>query len=144
MLADGGELCAKAVAVPSGITYRRLGIPKLDELAGAGVCYGAVSTEARTLEGADVFVVGGGTSAGQAALHLAKYAHSVTLVVRKEGLEDTISRYLTTLLESASNVSLAPTARLSTATGAAGWSSIRSRTSRRANGALWGLTGSSS
>jgi thioredoxin reductase (NADPH) len=108
VLADGGELCARAVVVASGITYRRLGIPKLDELAGAGVYYGAVSTEARTLEGADVFVVGGGNSAGQAALHMAKYAHSVTLVVRKEGLEDTMSRYLTTLLESVSNVSLVP------------------------------------
>jgi thioredoxin reductase (NADPH) len=107
-LADGSELCAQTVVVASGIHYRRLGIPKLDELAGAGVYYGAVSTEARTLEGADVFVVGGGNSAGQAALHMAKYAHSVTLVVRKEGLEDTMSRYLTTRLEGAANVTLVP------------------------------------
>jgi thioredoxin reductase (NADPH) len=108
VLADGTELSAQAVVIASGITYRRLGIPKLDELAGAGVYYGAVSTEARTLEGADVFVVGGGNSAGQAALHMAKYAHSVTLVVRKEGLEDTMSHYLTTRLEGAGNVTLVP------------------------------------
>lgn len=108
VLADGSELCAQAVVIASGITYRRLGIPKLDALAGAGVYYGAVSTEARTLEGADVFVVGGGNSAGQAALHMAKYAHSVTLVARKEGLEDTMSHYLTLRLEGASNVTIVP------------------------------------
>jgi thioredoxin reductase (NADPH) len=107
VLADGTELSAQAVVIASGITYRRLGIPKLDELAGAGVYYGAVSTEARTLEGADVFVVGGGNSAGQAALHMAKYAHSVTLVVRKEGLEDTMSHYLTTP-RGCPNVTLVP------------------------------------
>ncbi|HJW76617.1 MAG TPA: FAD-dependent oxidoreductase, partial [Thermoleophilia bacterium] len=108
VLADGSELCAKAVVIASGITYRRLGIPRLDELIGAGVYYGAVSTEARTLENADVFVVGAGNSAGQAALHMAKYARTVTLILRREGLEDTMSHYLTTMLEGAGNVSLVP------------------------------------
>jgi thioredoxin reductase (NADPH) len=108
VLADGSELCAKVVVIASGVTYRRLTIPRLEELVGAGVYYGAVTTEARTLEGTDVFIVGSGNSAGQAALHMAKYARTVTLVMRRDGLEDTMSYYLTTLLEGAGNVSLLP------------------------------------
>ncbi len=108
VLADGSELEAKVVVIASGITYRRLEAPRLEELTGAGVYYGAVSTEARTLEGGDVFIVGSGNSAGQAALHLSKYAHHVTLVVRRAALEDSMSHYLTTLLKGAPNVSLLP------------------------------------
>jgi thioredoxin reductase (NADPH) len=107
-LADGGELLAKAVVVASGVSYRRLGIPALDALIGAGVYYGAVSTEARTLEGGDVIILGGGNSAGQAALHMSKYAHKVTLVTRGASLDDTMSHYLTTMLEGAANVWLLP------------------------------------
>jgi thioredoxin reductase (NADPH) len=112
ILADGSELYAKAVVIASGITYRRLAIPRLDELSGAGVYYGAVTTEARTLEGTDVFVVGSGNSAGQAALHMSKYARTVTLVMRRKSLEDTMSHYLTTLLEGARNVSLLPNSQV--------------------------------
>ena len=108
VLADGSELQARVVVIASGITYRRLAAPRLVELEGAGVYYGAVSTEARTLEGKIVFVVGSGNSAGQAALHMSKYASHVTLVVRRGGLEDTMSHYLMTMLEGAPNVSLLP------------------------------------
>ncbi|HMK92027.1 MAG TPA: NAD(P)/FAD-dependent oxidoreductase, partial [Thermoleophilia bacterium] len=117
VLADGSELEARVVVVASGITYRRLTAPGLDELTGAGVYYGAVTTEARTLEGHKVFVVGSGNAAGQAANHMSKYASHVTLVVRRETLEDSMSHYLTTLLEGAGNVSLLPHSQIVAGTG---------------------------
>ena len=92
---DGvGDVTARAVVLATGVTYRRLGIPELEELAGAGVFYGASVSEAHALAGRHVAVVGGGNSAGQAALHLARYAAGVTLVVRSAALADGMSTYL--------------------------------------------------
>ena len=79
---DGGEVTAGAVIIATGVTWRRLGVQALEDLVGAGVFYGAASAEARAMTGRHVFVVGAGNSAGQAAIHLAKYAASVTMVVR--------------------------------------------------------------
>jgi thioredoxin reductase (NADPH) len=91
---DGGDVRARTVLISSGVAYRKLGVPPLEELVGAGVNYGAAMTAAREMEGSDVVVVGGGNSAGQAALHLARFARSVTIVVRRPGLEETMSQYL--------------------------------------------------
>jgi thioredoxin reductase (NADPH) len=91
---DGGEIRARSVVIASGVAYRKLGVPSLEELVGAGVHYGAALTASREMEGRDVVVVGGGNSAGQAAVHLARYARSVRLVVRRPGLEETMSSYL--------------------------------------------------
>lgn len=90
---------ARAVVLASGVSYRRLAAPGLQRFVGASVFYGATSVEARAQAGRDVLVVGGGNSAGQAALHLARYAGSVTIVVRGEGLAASMSRYLIDQLE---------------------------------------------
>ena len=73
-LSDGGVLTARTVVIATGATYRRLGIPRLEDLQGRGVFYGAAASEAPAMRGRNVFVAGGGNSAGQAALHLAKWA----------------------------------------------------------------------
>ena len=88
----------------TGASYRRLGIPALEALIGAGVFYGGPVSEAPLLTGTDVYVVGGGNSAGQAALHLARYARRVTLVVRGRSLEAGMSHYLVRAIEDAPNI----------------------------------------
>lgn len=91
---DGGDVLARTVVVGTGVTYRRLDVPTLEDLVGSGVHYGAAMAVAPELEGQDVLVVGGGNSAGQAAIHLARYARSVTIVVRRPDLTATMSTYL--------------------------------------------------
>jgi thioredoxin reductase (NADPH) len=93
-LAGGDQVAARAVIVATGIAWRRLGVPHLEELVGSGVFYGAAGSELRAMAGQDVFVVGGGNSAGQTALYLARYARRVTLVVRGDNLERSMSEYL--------------------------------------------------
>jgi thioredoxin reductase (NADPH) len=92
--ADGGEVVAHAVLLATGIAYRRLGVPGADALAGRGVFYGSAMTEASTCAGDDVYIVGGANSAGQAAVFLARHARRVTLLVRAESLEKSMSYYL--------------------------------------------------
>jgi thioredoxin reductase (NADPH) len=101
---DGTELCARSVVIATGIEWRRLGVPRLEALVGSGVFYGAAASESRTMKGQDVFIVGAGNSAGQAALHLAKHARTVTLLVRGEGLAKSMSDYLVRAIDSAANV----------------------------------------
>ena len=90
----GGEVRSRAVVVATGVAYRRLGVDPIEELVGLGVHYGAAVSAAPETEDRDVFVVGGGNSAGQAALHLARYARSVTLLVRRPDVSATMSDYL--------------------------------------------------
>ncbi|MCW2831374.1 MAG: response regulator, partial [Aeromicrobium sp.] len=91
---DEGVLRARAVLIACGVRYRRLGVPALEELVGLGVHYGAATSVAREMEGRDVFIVGGGNSAGQAAIHLARFARRVTIIVRRATLAETMSAYL--------------------------------------------------
>lgn len=88
------RICAWSVIIASGVKYRRLGVAPLEELVGLGVHYGAATSAAQEMTGKHVHVVGGGNSAGQAAVHLARYAASVTIVVRRAGLAETMSDYL--------------------------------------------------
>jgi thioredoxin reductase (NADPH) len=98
-LVDGTEVTARAVVLATGASYQRLEVPGLDELVGAGVFYGGGVSEAQAMEGRHVYVAGGGNSAGQAALHLAKYAARVTLVVRGAALGAGMSDYLVKEIE---------------------------------------------
>lgn len=93
-LSDSGRVRAHTVLLATGVTYRRLGIPALEELSGAGVYYGGAAFEAPGMAGRDVCVLGGANSAGQAALDLARYASQVTLVVRGDSLDAGMSHYL--------------------------------------------------
>jgi thioredoxin reductase (NADPH) len=104
VLDDGAEAVARAVIVAVGVSYRLLGIPSLDRLIGAGVFYGAAAVEAPAMAGEHVYVVGGANSAGQAALHLARYAGRVTLVVRGESLAAGMSNYLVRQVQATSNL----------------------------------------
>jgi thioredoxin reductase (NADPH) len=103
-LDDGSEAAARAVIIATGVTYRRLGIPDLDRLVGTGVFYGAAAAEAPAMAGQAVYVIGGANSAGQAALHLARFASRVTLLVRGQSLAAGMSDYLVTQVEATANV----------------------------------------
>jgi len=103
-LEDGSEVQARTVVIASGVSYRRLGVPELEALVGAGVFYGAGTIEAQAVTGKPAFVVGGGNSAGQAALHLSKYAQQVTILVRSQSLAASMSDYLIRQIEAAPNV----------------------------------------
>jgi thioredoxin reductase (NADPH) len=103
-LEDGSRARARAVVIASGVSYRRLGVPELEALAGAGVFYGAGTIEAQAVTGKPAFVVGGGNSAGQAALHLSKYAQQVTILIRSRSLAASMSDYLIRQIDAAPNV----------------------------------------
>ena len=105
-LADGRTIHARVVILATGASYRRLEIPGLDELIGAGVFYGGPVSEAPTLAGKEVFVVGGGNSAGQAALHLARYARHVTILIRSRSLAAGMSYYLVQAVGAAPKVAV--------------------------------------
>jgi thioredoxin reductase len=103
-LSDGSVLTSRTVIIATGVAYRRLGIPALEDLHGRGVFYGPAASEAPALRGRSVFVVGGGNSAGQAALHLAKWADKVTVLVRAKSLAASMSDYLIRQIGAAPNV----------------------------------------
>jgi thioredoxin reductase (NADPH) len=102
--ADGGEVVAHAVLLATGIAYRKLGVPGADALTGRGVFYGSAMTEATACVGNDVYVVGGANSAGQAAAFLARHARKVTMLVRADSLEKSMSYYLIRQIEEIPNI----------------------------------------
>ena len=108
-MSDGSVVRARSVVVATGVDYRRLDVPELEALIGRGVFYGAAVSEAPSMTGEQVCVVGGGNSAGQAALHLAKYARHVTLLVRGPSLAASMSEYLIAQLEATRNVDASAT-----------------------------------
>jgi len=104
MLSGGQRVTTGAVVLATGVSYRRLGIPALEDLVGAGVFYGAASSEARALAGRHAFMVGGGNSAGQAAVHLAAHAATVTILIRNNSLAASMSSYLIKEIDAAPNI----------------------------------------
>jgi thioredoxin reductase (NADPH) len=105
-LSDGSEVATRTVILATGVAWRRLGVPALEALNGAGVFYGAAGSEARAMRGEDVFVIGAGNSAGQAAIHLSAYAASVTIVTIDERLGAFMSDYLVRKVEATANIAV--------------------------------------
>jgi thioredoxin reductase (NADPH) len=107
-LADGDEVAARGVIIATGAQYRRLPVPRLEELEGIGVYYAATHAEAQMCAGGVVAIVGGGNSAGQAAVFLSEHVAQVNLLVRRDDLSGTMSRYLVDQVERIPNIVLSP------------------------------------
>lgn len=103
-LADGTKIVARAAICATGVDYRRLGLPDEEKFLGKGIYYGAGSSEASLCGNEHVVVVGGGNSAGQAAMHFARYAGKVSIVIRGESLKYTLSEYLVDRINAAPNI----------------------------------------
>ncbi len=106
VLRDGSEIPTRAIIIASGALYRRLAVEELERFEGAGVYYAATDLEARVCGGAPVLVIGGGNSAGQAAIYLAQNACQVTIAVRRDGLTETMSQYLIERIEADPRIEL--------------------------------------
>lgn len=109
-LSNGKEISCHALIIATGVSYIKLNVPGIEKLSGAGVYYGAAITEAISCKQQDVHIIGGANSAGQAAMYLAKYAKSVTLLVRGKSLEAKMSQYLIEQIDGTDNIKV----RLST------------------------------
>jgi thioredoxin reductase (NADPH) len=105
-LSDGTRVPGRSVIVATGVSYRTLDVAALEPFTGLGVFHGAAMSEAPSLVGQDVFVVGGGNSAGQAAVYLAKFARRVTMVIRGDSLTHSMSDYLITELDATPNIDI--------------------------------------
>ncbi|MEM9136341.1 MAG: FAD-dependent oxidoreductase [Cyanobacteria bacterium P01_F01_bin.42] len=103
-LADGSEISSHAIILAMGVAWRRLSVPGIESLTGAGVYYGAAQTEAVACENEDVYVVGGANSAGQAAMYFSKYAKTVRMLVRGESLAKSMSQYLIDQIDDTNNI----------------------------------------
>ena len=103
-LADGREISCHVALIAVGVDYRKLDIPGIDQFTGAGVYYGAAMAEAISCRNEDIYIIGGANSAGQAAMHFSKYAHKVTMLVRGESLEKSMSKYLIDQIAATSNI----------------------------------------
>ncbi|MBR8839939.1 MAG: FAD-dependent oxidoreductase [Stigonema ocellatum SAG 48.90 = DSM 106950] len=105
-LSNGSEISCHALILALGVSWRRLDVPGLDRLTGAGVYYGAAQTEALTCQGEDVYIIGGANSAGQAAMYFSKYARQVTMLVRGESLTKSMSQYLIEQIAETPNITV--------------------------------------
>jgi thioredoxin reductase (NADPH) len=105
-LADGSEISGHALLIATGVSYRRLDVPGLERLTGAGVYYGAAMTEAIACQGETVYVVGGANSAGQAAMYFSRYAKEVIMLVRSDSLTKSMSQYLIDQIAATENITV--------------------------------------
>ena len=105
-LASGTEISCHAMILGLGVSWRRLNVPGLDRLTGAGVYYGAAQTEALSCKDEDVYIIGGANSAGQAAMYFSKYASHVTMLVRGESLTKSMSQYLIDQIAATPNITV--------------------------------------
>ncbi len=105
-MGDGREVSCRVCLVATGVNYRRLDVPGIDRLTGMGVYYGAAMVEARSCADEEVFIIGGANSAGQAAMHFSRYARQVTILVRGDSLEKSMSKYLIDQIAQTSNITV--------------------------------------
>jgi thioredoxin reductase (NADPH) len=113
VLLDGGDrVAARSIILATGVAWRTLDVPGSDAMVGRGIYYGAARTEALSCQGQHVFLVGGGNSAGQAAMFFANYARKVSLLVRASSLADSMSHYLIQQLASKSNIEVCTRCRI--------------------------------
>lgn len=117
VLGDGTSIAADAVVCSTGVDWRRLDVDGLDDLLGRGVYYGAATSEAPGIDDEDITIVGGGNSAGQAALFFARWARSVTMLVRGDGLASTLSSYLLVRIEADDAITVRPRTQIVAVTG---------------------------
>ena len=120
VLDNGDEINTHAVVITTGVDYRKLETKGIPDFTGAGIYYGAAMTEASAFRDCEVFVVGGGNSAGQAAMHLSKFARNVNIVIRKDSLGSTMSAYLIDQIATRKNIHLLCRSEIVEASGASG------------------------
>jgi thioredoxin reductase (NADPH) len=116
-LSSGEEVNARAVVITTGVQYRKLLAPGMDELAGAGIYYGAAMTEAGATKDKIVYMVGGGNSAGQGAVYLSKYAKQVYISIRRPDLTSSMSSYLIDQIDAIDNIEVLPFSEIVEAVG---------------------------
>ncbi|MCW3463480.1 FAD-dependent oxidoreductase [Chitinophaga sp. PC15] len=116
-LENGAEINAKAVVITTGVDYRKLDTVGIEQFAGAGVYYGAATTEAASCRDRVVYILGGGNSAGQAAVYLSKFARQVFIVIRREDLSATMSAYLIMQIAGIDNITLVSNSEITAAKG---------------------------
>ncbi len=112
-LADGSEVSGYAVLLSTGMAVKKFEVPGIDPLVGAGVYYGAATTEAAAYRGQDVCIIGGANSAGQGALFFSRHARKVVMIVRAAGLEKSMSQYLVARIKATENIEVLPHAEVS-------------------------------
>ncbi|MEJ7653924.1 MAG: NAD(P)/FAD-dependent oxidoreductase [Chloroflexia bacterium] len=103
-LGDGTEISCSAMLISTGVSYRKLNVPGMDTLTGAGVYYGAAMTEAISCQDEGVYIIGAANSAGQAAVYFARYAREVTILCRGAGIASGMSQYLVDQIEETPNI----------------------------------------
>jgi thioredoxin reductase (NADPH) len=133
-MADGRRTTARTIVVACGARYRRPPIPNLEAFEGRGVWYGASPVEARLCRGEHVVLIGGGNSAGQAAVFLSGFAAKVSILVRHDGLETSMSRYLIDRIEATANIEVLPRTEITELTGGPGSHLARMRWRRATTG----------
>ena len=117
ILEGGGEIISRTVVITTGVDYRKLEVKGVESFKGAGIYYGAATTEAFACKDKDVYIIGGGNSAGQAAMYLSKFAKDVYIIIRKDGLAATMSSYLIDQIGSTANIHVLGNTEVIEATG---------------------------
>ena len=138
-LDDAASVQGRAIIIATGVQYRKLDLPKLAEFEGVGVYYGATQLEAQVCQGEEVAVVGGGNSAGQAALYLSRFARHVHLLVRGPGLADSMSRYLISRIEACRGITLRTWTQMEELQGDSHLEGVRWRNQRTGESDLRGI-----